>query len=123
MNDQTETRPVNKHRGDTPVKVGDEMYTLCYDLNACALVMDRLDIKDMTELASLEVEIGVRDFIYILWAGLQRNHPDLDESDVGALEWDLEEHGQKMVEALQRGLTRKKPPKGKGGVAKKRKSS
>ncbi len=108
----------NPHRGDTKVQVTGRSYTLCYDLNATAMVMDHLGLTSFEQLAdgvSLS-GIGMSDLIHILWAGLQRHHPELTEKEVGALDWDITEASQKLGQAFERGLTRKtKPDKPTGG--------
>ncbi len=104
---------MNPHRGDTQIKVGQETYTLCYDLNACAMVMDKFDLSDFEGLADKalsESGFDLRDFIYILWAGLQRHHSELVEQDVGTLEWDLDTIGKAIADAFQKGLMRKTQP-------------
>jgi len=103
---------VKHHRADVPVEVEGQTYTLCYDLNACALVMDRLGVKSFKQLSDgVEfADLGLRDFIYILWAGLQRHHPDLTERDVGAMDWDLESAAESVVTAFEKALVRKTPP-------------
>lgn len=103
----------NPHRGDTPVTVGDGNLVLCYDLNACALIMEKLGLDNFEQLAEMgqaKGGIGLSQIRYLLWAGLQRHHSDLSENDVGALEWDLEEIGPKLGDAFQRGLLRQSPP-------------
>ena len=103
----------NSHRGDTQITVGQETYTLCYDLNACALIMEKLGLDSFEQLAEMgeaKGGIGLSEIRYLLWAGLQRHHPDLTETDVGALEWDLETVGPKLGDAFQKGLLRQTPP-------------
>jgi len=102
----------NSHRGDTQITVGQETYTLCYDLNACALVMDQLGLSRFEELAerTQDTGMGLSDIRYIMWAGLQRHHPELTVNEVGAIEWDLVEVGSILAEAFQRGLLRESPP-------------
>ncbi len=102
----------NPHRGNTPVEVGGEKYTLCFDLNACAMVMERLGLESFEDLAEKAVsdKIGLREVVYMLWAGLQRNHPEMTEQDVGALEWDLQEVGPVLGDAFSSGLIRKTTP-------------
>ena len=70
----------NPHRGDTEVTIREETYTLCYDLNAAAKVMDRLGIKSFEAMASENIDLntaGLDDLIYILWCGFNRHHPEL----------------------------------------------
>ena len=123
----------NSHRGDTPVTVGNDNFVLCYDLNACALIMEKLGLSSFEQLAEMgqaKGGIGLSEIRYLLWAGLQRHHPDLSEKEVGALEWDLEEIGPKLGDAFQKGLLRRSPPdlekkvtrKSKTGTGKKSKS-
>ena len=104
----------NPHRGDTPVMVGSIEYTLCYDLNACALIMERLGIKTFEEIPeSLKAKnLGLSDVRFFLWAGLQHHHPEFTEEEVGALEWDLTEVAVQLGPAIQKGLIRTTPPKG-----------
>lgn len=104
---------MNAHRGDTKIEVGKETYTLCYDLNACAMIMDKFslaDFEDLAEKALSELGFDLRDLIYILWTGLQRHHPELPEADVGGLEWDLDEIGPIIGNAFRKGLVRKTQP-------------
>ncbi len=118
---------VNKHRGDTPVKVGTgedaQELVLCYDLNACAMVMEELGIDNMEDLADpskLNEKLSIGTLIYILWAGLQRHHPDLEKQEVGAMEWDLEGAGEVIGKAFTRGLMRNKKPSRSGGTSSKK---
>jgi len=110
---------MNKHRGDTTVEVEGQTYTICYDLNACAKVMDHLEITSFEQLAdgvSLS-GLGLKDLLYIYWCGFNRNHPDLSLEDIGAMEWDLSEMALKVGEAFRRGLLREVPPEGGGEEA------
>lgn len=103
----------NPHRGDTPVTVGDDSFVLCYDLNACALIMEKLGLSNFEQLAEMgqrEGGVGLSEIRYLLWAGLQRHHPKFSENDVGAMEWDLEEVGPVLGGAFQKGLLRRTPP-------------
>lgn len=104
----------NPHKGDTSVEVGKEEYILCFDLNACANVMEHLGVENFEELADekFQSKIGLKDIRYILWAGLQRHYPDLTEDDVGAMEWDMEYAANKLGEAFRKGLLREGPSKG-----------
>lgn len=98
---------MNPHRGDTPIEVGGEKLTLCYDLNACAMVMDHLNIRSFEAMGNLDLaNVGLNDILHILWAGLQRHHPDLDVQDVGAMEWDLNDILPVVGQAFNRGLVR-----------------
>lgn len=102
----------NSHRGDTPVEVAGVAYTLCYDLNATAMVMDHLGLTSFEQLAdgvSLS-GVGMSDLIYIMWAGLQHHHPDLTVKEVGAMDWDIAYAGKMLGEAFQKGLTRSTAP-------------
>ncbi len=103
----------NPHRGDTQIEVGQETYTLCYDLNACALIMEKLGLSSFEQLAEMgqaKGGMGLSEIRYLLWAGTQRHHPELSENEVGALEWDLESVGPILGDAFQRGLLRRTPP-------------
>ena len=116
---------MNPHRGDTKIDVGGGSYTLCYDLNACALIMDKFDLTDFEDLAEKsmsEAGFDIRDFIYILWAGLQRVHPDMTELEVGGLEWELDSIGPVIGAAFQKGLMRKTQPEVEKKVTRKRKT-
>ena len=106
----------NSHRGDTPIEVGGVAYTLCYDLNATAMVMEHLGLTSFEQLAdgvSLS-GIGMSDLIHMMWAGLQHHHPDLTLKEVGALDWDISEVAKKLGEAFQKGLVRKTETSGTG---------
>jgi hypothetical protein len=108
----------NPHRGDTPIEAGSESFTLCYDLNAIALIMARFSISDIDELARLQEkdkQITFSDLIFILWAGLQHHHEELTEKQVGALDWDLETASLVVGGAFQKSLMRSSPAKGAGG--------
>lgn len=97
----------NPHRGDTPVDVGGQSLTLCYDLNACAQVMNHLEIKSFEKLGNIDLaQCSLSDIIFMLWAGLQRHHPDYTLEQVGELEWDLAEVLPEIGNAFQLGLTR-----------------
>ncbi len=108
----------NPHRGDTPIEVGEgsnkQQFTLCYDLNACAMVMKKLGVNNLSSLSNGTQlsSVALDDIIYVLWAGLQRHHPELTEKEVGALEWDLAEATGKIGEAFVLGLTRNTKPEG-----------
>ncbi len=115
---------MNPHRGDTPIEVGEEIYTLCYDLNACAMIMDKFDMEDFEDLAEKalsESGFDLRDFIFIIWVGMQRHHSDLKEHDVGGLEWDLNEIGPVIGEAFSKGLIRQTSPDIEKKVTRKKK--
>lgn len=101
----------NPHRGDTSIKVGGEDFTLCYDLNATQQVFERLGVDSFEKMtAGIAVDkLGVGDIIYILWAGLQRHHPEMTVKDVGALEWDLQGINDTWSSAFERALVVKAP--------------
>lgn len=103
---------MNPHRGDTTVVVGGGEYTICYDLNAVAKVMERMGIQKLESLADLEAlnSAGVSDLIYIIWCGFNRHHPEMTVEEVGGLEWDLAEVNNWLGDAFNRGLTRKTVP-------------
>jgi len=103
----------NPHRGDTPITVGGIQYTLCFDLNACAAIMDHFKMKHIEELATIgnDMSLGMRDIIYMLWQGLMHHHSEMTEAEVGSIEWDIVEMAPLIAEAFQRGLMRKNPPK------------
>lgn len=103
---------MNPHRGDTPIEVGGETYTLCFDLNACASIMDKFELEEFEDLADkgIDGKFSLKDLIFVLWAGLQHHHPDLTVKEVGAMEWALEEVGPIIGDAFQKGLTRTVPP-------------
>lgn len=116
---------MNPHRGDTPIEVGQKTYTICYDLNACAMIMDKFSLKDFEDLADKalsESGFDLRDLIYILWVGLLRHHSELPEADVGGLEWDLDGIGPVIGEAFRKGLMRKTQPDMEKKVTRKRKT-
>lgn len=117
----------NPHRGDTPIEVAGEQYTLCYDLNACAEVMEYLGVDSFEAMGTLDLgDMGLKQILHLIWAGLQRHHPELDLHDVGAIEWDLNEILPDIAEAFERGLVRKDSPAGGGraeGKARKKKAT
>lgn len=55
--------------------------TLRYDLNALALLEEKLG-RSISQLD--DVEMGIRSIRALIWAGLQHDDPDLTEQDVGA---------------------------------------
>ena len=102
----------NPHRGDTPIEVAGVAYTLCYDLNATAMVMDKMGLTSFEQLADgIGLSgVGMSELIYIMWAGLQHHHPELTEKEVGAMDWDISEAAAQLGDAFQKGLTRKTAP-------------
>lgn len=75
----------NRAKGQFSFTAADgESYTLEYDVNALCEIEDKFDapIKDLQE--RLE-QPSVRDLRVMLWAGLQKHHPEIDLKGAGAL--------------------------------------
>ena len=67
---------------DYPIKVGEQTYLLRFNYNALTLV------EDVTGKSFFEVlgNLGhLKNMKIIMWAGLRKNHADIDLDDVGEL--------------------------------------
>lgn len=82
----------NREKGEVDLQIGDEVYTVCLDFNAMALVEAHFSTpdKDVTfyeifaKLEKLQTA-GVRYIRAIIWAGLQKHHPGLPIEAVGTM--------------------------------------
>ena len=61
---------MNRHRGETPIELGGEEYSLCFDFNALALA-EEIAAKPVVEMS---MGAGVSALRVLLFAGLQRYH-------------------------------------------------
>lgn len=77
----------NPHKGDVPLKVGDRIYTLRYSHLALVKLEDVLGKNlqgIMREIQDAE-EMRLGTVVALLWAGLQKHHPDVSRDDAAEL--------------------------------------
>ncbi len=78
---------VNRRRGEVPLILGSERYTLCLTLGALAELEDALGAGDLAGLAErfARGRLAARDLIALLGACLRGGGHALDAADVAAL--------------------------------------
>ena len=77
----------NRRRGEVPLQLGTERYTLCLTLGALAELESALQAPDLAGLAERFAagRLGARDLIALLGAALSGGGHDLDDRAVAAL--------------------------------------
>ena len=80
----------NRRRGEVPLTLGSERYTLCLTLGALAELEDALRAGDLTGLAErfAEGRLAARDVIALLGAALRGGGHALDDEAVARLPLD-----------------------------------
>lgn len=93
----------NPERGEVALVVGDRTYTIKLGRNALASVEGLLGRGFPEIAASLTTDPQIGVMRAILWAGLQRFHPEIDLMAVGDLMDDAGDDviGEKIGEALK----------------------
>lgn len=82
----------NPHKGDTSFEVAGNTYTLRYSHLALIRLENKLDrglMKVIEEMSDID-KVRIGTVVAILWAGLQKHHPDLTYDDAASLLDDLE---------------------------------
>jgi hypothetical protein len=83
---------VNAHKGDVALEVGGKTYTLRYSHSALIKLEKQLDqsiMRIMQDIGKAD-EMRIGTLVAILWAGLQKHHPDLSVDEACEL---LDEKG------------------------------
>jgi hypothetical protein len=77
----------NRRRGEVPLILGDQAYTLCLTLGALAELEDALGAGDLAGLAErfASGRLAARDLIALLGAALRGGGHDLDAAAVARL--------------------------------------
>ena len=77
----------NRRRGEVPLTIGGEHYTLCLTLGALAELEDSLKAGDVVGLAERfsDGRLSARDVIALLGAALRGGGHDLDDEAVARL--------------------------------------
>ncbi|MCJ2081383.1 gene transfer agent family protein [Methylobacterium sp. J-090] len=77
----------NRRRGEVPLDLGADRYTLCFTLGALAELESALGARDLTGLSERFAggHLATRDLIALLGAALRGGGHALADSDVAAL--------------------------------------
>ena len=77
----------NRRRGEVPLVLGGERYTLCLTLGALAELEDAFAAGDLSDLAARFAggRLGARDLIALLGAALRGGGHDLSDAAVARL--------------------------------------
>lgn len=75
----------NRHRGQAALKVGDQVYTLVFDINAMCEIEYLLDLPTDAILERLMSSPPLHVVRALLWGGLRANHPQIDLRAAGDL--------------------------------------
>ena len=77
----------NRRRGEVPLDIAGERYTLCLTLGALAELEERLQAGDVVGLAErfANGRLAARDIIVLLGAALRGGGHDLDDDSVARL--------------------------------------
>lgn len=77
----------NRRRGEVPLVLGDERYTLCFTLGALAELEDALAAGDLAGLAGRfeQGRLSARDLVALLGAALRGGGHALDDEAVARL--------------------------------------
>ena len=77
----------NRRRGEVPLALGPDRYTLCFTLGALAELEDAFAVGDLSGLAERFAggRLGARDLIVLLGAALRGGGHALDDAAVAAL--------------------------------------
>lgn len=94
---------MNPHRGDVPLQVGAKIYTLCYSHLALVKLENKLDksvVQIMTEMQNAKENLRIGMVVALLWAGLQKHHPNLSYDDAAGLLDDVEGGAAVVMEVI-----------------------
>lgn len=83
----------NPHKGDVTLSVGDRAYTMCYSHLALVKLENLLDkdvMQIMGDLQQSRENIRVGTVVALLWAGLQKHHPEISYEDAAGLLDDID---------------------------------
>lgn len=100
----------NPNKGEFPLTVGEQTFTLCFDVNQLCVCEGMLDM-DASEITAKIGSGNLRLLRTVLWVGLQTHHKDVGMAEAGDLVTEL---GPAAVqEALIRGIAAAfpEPPK------------
>lgn len=80
----------NLHRGQIPLKTGEQEFTLSFSINAMCELEDLLDcsINEVAAKVQDPKQMRVGFVRAIIWAALQDNHPDIDLQQAGKIATD-----------------------------------
>lgn len=95
----------NPHKGDVPLEVGSKTYTLCYSHLALVKLENLLDknvVQIMGELQAARDNIRIGTVVALLWAGLQKHHPDVSYDDAAGLLDDMDGGAAAAMETIGR---------------------
>jgi len=94
---------MNPHKGDVPLPVGGQQFTLRYSHLALVKLenlLDRSVLEVLEELQSAKESIRIGTVVALLWAGLQRHHPKVSYEDAADLLDDMDGGTIKAMEYI-----------------------
>lgn len=94
--------------GETVFEADGAQWRLRFDLNALCHVEDRLGAS-LDALQARLAQPGARDLRALLWAGLQRHHPEVTLEQAGRL-CDVAQAGEAVGRALAAAFPREDAP-------------
>lgn len=74
-----------KANQDQKFEINGKVYTLRFSIKAMAVLQDHYGVKSIQEVGkrmSDQSSLGIPDFVAIMWAGLQRHHPEMTKESV-----------------------------------------
>jgi len=99
----------NRVRGEAPVMLGGESFTLCLTLGALAEIESGLDVTSLLELDERLAQLRAGDLILILAALLRGGGHDISRQDLAARPINMHDVVRAIEHAFQMALT---PPRG-----------
>lgn len=71
-----------KQTQDTTVTLGGQNFTLRFSIKATIFLQELWGLANEREVQARMAKATMQDFIDIVWAGLQRHHPDMSRAQV-----------------------------------------
>ncbi len=93
---------------DVPITLGGQQLTIRFSIRAMLLLKKRWGLTTEAEVEERVQKAGLEEFIVILWAALQKHHPEVTEDQV--LDW-LDEGGSDAMEGVKEALEASQAPK------------
>lgn len=79
----------NQHRGFVEVELDGKTHRLRYDLNALAVIEERLALPSISSVMDILNQLSMRALRCLLWGGLLHERPELTEQEVGEMDFDF----------------------------------
>lgn len=99
-------------RGDVPLIVGGETFTLRFTLNALAELEETMGVESLPEIGERIAAGRARDIVLFIGALMRGGGHDLDQEQVKKLPLPIEESIDAAFEAFEKGVPQRKGSEG-----------